>query len=761
MKFEEFFFQATNNRPYEYQTRLADADELPEILEIPTGCGKTDAAIIMWMWRRLHKCPNKTPRRLVYCLPMRTLVDQTAKRANEIVTKLKLEIKITVLMGGDTDNEWWLEPEKDKIIIGTQDMLLSRALNRGYGLSPYMWPTEFSMINNDCLWVMDEVQLMENGLPTSLQLQAFRNETGTCGKSHTVWMSATVNGKKMRTVNYTPNQELFRLGKTTEALEKIRSARKKLEPLEIKAKKTYDTNALDKILGVHTGGHTIIVVNRVNRAQELYREIKERVGIECTLIHSRFRPNERKKLNDTLLKMDEKDERITIATQAIEAGVDISARTLVTELAPITSLVQRFGRCNRRGEFDNASAYWIDLDDDASQPYSTEDLSTAREWLKNQKSASSKDIQYDEAESFHDAVLRRSDMVGLFDTAPDISGNYLDVSRFVRSSEIQTDVRVYWRSFHNKPDQDMEKARRDEICIVSISEFKEFLKNSAAWFYDHTDEDYSGYNWKMADIEHVRPGQLFLINSKDGRYSNEYGWSRTVTENVEEVDIVKNIKKRAGSDFLSLEEHTQNVVSQSKKILADLDTVNKECEEAVREAALYHDLGKSHHVFQHTMHGGRAGNDTVLAKSPHNGTHQRKNFRHEAASAIAYLKNFSDKNNADLVAYLIASHHGKIRITMRSSSKLKTGRNYGYLLGFPTKQQEDLPRTKLSSSVTVEKTQIDMSIASIGNGSGTSWLKMSLDLRDAYGIFRLAYMETLIRAADVGASKMEAESDNA
>ena len=37
---------------------------------------------------------------------------------------------------------------------------LSRALNRGYGMSRYRWPMHFGLLNNDCLWVLDETQLM-------------------------------------------------------------------------------------------------------------------------------------------------------------------------------------------------------------------------------------------------------------------------------------------------------------------------------------------------------------------------------------------------------------------------------------------------------------------------------------------------------------------------------------------------------------------------------------------------------------------------
>ena len=55
-------------------------------------------------------------------------------------------------MGGEDSGEWDIHPEREAILIGTQDMLLSRALNRGYGMSRYRWPMHFGLLNNDALW---------------------------------------------------------------------------------------------------------------------------------------------------------------------------------------------------------------------------------------------------------------------------------------------------------------------------------------------------------------------------------------------------------------------------------------------------------------------------------------------------------------------------------------------------------------------------------------------------------------------------------
>jgi len=83
-RFRNWFHQATGYSPYHYQTRLATDYEggLPSLLHVPTGLGKTAAAVLAWLWRRREAPPQvraQTPRRLVYCLPMR-LRDPQKKR---------------------------------------------------------------------------------------------------------------------------------------------------------------------------------------------------------------------------------------------------------------------------------------------------------------------------------------------------------------------------------------------------------------------------------------------------------------------------------------------------------------------------------------------------------------------------------------------------------------------------------------------------------------------------------------------------------
>ena len=92
MTFDDLFQTATGgNTPYPYQRRFAQQDKLPELLSVPTGVGKTAAVVLGWLWRRDFADDSVkavTPRRLVYCLPMRTLVEQTRDACQAWINRL-------------------------------------------------------------------------------------------------------------------------------------------------------------------------------------------------------------------------------------------------------------------------------------------------------------------------------------------------------------------------------------------------------------------------------------------------------------------------------------------------------------------------------------------------------------------------------------------------------------------------------------------------------------------------------------------------
>jgi CRISPR-associated endonuclease/helicase Cas3 len=68
---------------------------------------------------------------------MRVLVEQSEREARRWISNLGVSIPVHVFMGGVETDDWFLHPEQPAVLIGTQDMLLSRALNRGYGASRF------------------------------------------------------------------------------------------------------------------------------------------------------------------------------------------------------------------------------------------------------------------------------------------------------------------------------------------------------------------------------------------------------------------------------------------------------------------------------------------------------------------------------------------------------------------------------------------------------------------------------------------------
>lgn len=390
--FEEFFKKITGETPFPFQQRLGK-DLWPELLEIPTGLGKTAGIMIAWLYKQLIG-DEQTPRRMVWCLPMRVLVEQTRTNADLWVEKVRPYFlakgltlpTVHVLMGGEKDAEWASSPEKPAIIIGTQDMLLSRALMRGYGMSRYQWPIHFALLHNDAFWVYDEIQLMGAGLPTSAQLEAFRRNCPVARASRSLWVSATLNPDWLATVDMRPfleNSRHLRLTPEEEVSAPVKTRRSAVKQLakattilsadnQKQLAKIYADTLAQEVLARHVDGTTtLVVLNMVERVQSVLEAIdRMKPTAETFAVHSRFRPNDRERLNRKLSEVpaDDGPGRIIVATQAVEAGVDMTSRVLFTELAPWSSLVQRFGRCNRYGESNNcggADIFWIDFEPDA------------------------------------------------------------------------------------------------------------------------------------------------------------------------------------------------------------------------------------------------------------------------------------------------------------------------------------------------------------------------------------------------------------
>lgn len=890
--FDIWFARLTGmaNKPHEWQRSLA-TETVPRsrLIHVPTGMGKTFGVLATWAWHRIHRQDDAWPRRLIWCLPMRVLVEQTYATARDAFQRLESlwdgagahegKFGVHLLMGGeDAGGDWHLFPEECSILVGTQDMVLSRALNRGYASGRARWPVDFGVVSHDVLWVMDEVQLMDVGLATSGQLQAYHDIDACKGfrPRHTWWMSATLQPDWLKTVDTEPKHSGWvrdpitvphdQRGIGLGAIPKTLS----LATISTNGAKTFGRALASRVLDEHRklddgeyGRISLVVCNTVERACATFDALRAQAPHQSAeLVHSRFRPAERSAWTTSFLSRAScvtGADRIIVATQVVEAGVDISAGVVVTELAPWPSLVQRFGRCARYGGRGTCLVVDRGREENDILPYTAEELEASWTALSRLNEEGG-DVGIAHLEAFEEGLgpearkalfpyepkhlLLRREFDELFDTTSDLTGADLDISRFIRASQ-DRDLLVLWldipKRIKGQPQPAPRKRRRpfkDELCPVPFLQARDWLcgvetKTSRkprlrgkirAWLWDWIDGD-----WVVADRAGLIPGRIVCVASDCGGYRPARGFDpesetpvAALYPSLLPTDSEGSLADDCdGADDVSVAPwktiacHCGEVAAEVNKI-AEATKVPQALRDILALAGRWHDLGKSHPAFQGAIRlPGHRPDRCDLAKAPReawlkppgnyrtlDGSELRPGLRHELASALALfavLKRYQPRHPAllgpwaealqlmgaslpdapmdlpqtacerevlacsaddfDLLAYLVASHHGKVRLALHASPKDQDYRDRdGHGLPIRGVREGDvLPSVPIDlSEPPLPQLTLTLEPASLGLSpqTGRSWRERTLDLLDRFGPGALAWLETLLRAADCRASRL-------
>lgn len=825
--FQLFFSTALGNTftPYAYQQALAEQN-WPDILIAPTGLGKTASVVLGWAWQHAsadHNNPATPLRRLVYCLPMRTLVEQTADNVRKWLERLREADPdwksnlpdpgkdVHILMGGVDKTPWYKNPERTAILIGTQDMLLSRALMRGYAMSRFRWPVDFALLHNDTQWVFDEVQLMRSGLATSTQLEGFRRKFSTELPARSLWTSATLHPEWLKTVDFPEHSKIWKVpkdfpeDKSSSRVRKLTDAPKLIKKSNITLNsdkkdnlKAYAEELASEAVSIHKENHlTLLVVNTVARAQAVHSAIKKKgfSSDRLALIHSRFRPADQKTQMDKLPRPGEQKDLIVIATQAIEAGVDFSAAVMLTELASTSSFVQRLGRLNRYGELNDrggGNVRWIDIlsndpknsknSETLCTPYTPQEIEICRERIATLSNACSSKLPSPEPDdSASQSVIRSKDLVDLYDTDPDLTGFYVDISSYVRDSE-DTDIRVFWRDlsdgYHGQS-----MPIREELCAVPIGRCANWLKSKKikAFFLDPQARS-NKEHW-IVFSEPPWSGLLLMLDKETGGYTAEAGFipdSKTAVEPVHLEQERKAISGEANDTdndseskcFVKLSDHLTHVTTEVISLCGTLG-ISSDQRKLLCTAAHWHDVGKAHQMFQERMstndEESRPRPEYQLAKAPYYDRGKgRPYFRHELASALAYLSQSDWSREADLVAYLIAAHHGKVRMNLRAlpveepRKARRNGETASPRFARGIWEGDNVPPVEMNGETLWDGGELTLSVMELGEhpATGSSWMERTSCLLSKYGPFRLAWFEALLRIADWRASEKEEKNSD-
>lgn len=864
--FVKLFSRATGKAPFPWQEALFDElvrKKFRKACDVPTGLGKT-SVITIWLLALAHHAYTGTldgfPRRLVYVVNRRTVVDQAtdeAKRLRDVITdkdalrpvtealqSLVVQpshapLAISTLRGQFADNaEWRNDPARPAVIVGTVDMIGSRLLFAGYGCGFKSRPLHAGFLGQDVLLVHDEAHLEPAFQQLLAAIEAEQQRCRDFGRFRVMALTATprsgnsdeapifsdkdrddpevrkrFNAKK--SVGFHPVED--EKGVAEKIIELALEHKDSDKAVLIFARFLKEVEEVAKRLGKEVGADSVQTLTGTMRGLERDSLAKD------DPIFSRFMPKSAAKKKDGTVFL--------ICTSAGEVGVDISADHLVCDLTPFDSMAQRLGRVNRFGDGDATIDVVYEWPDDASDRFDQSRRGTL--WALHELRERT-DGFYDASPAALNAVPQE-DRQRAFTPEPTI----LPATDILFDAWALTSVR---ERFPGRPPvadwlhgvaewepPETHVAWRKEVGILTkelraqyepddlLGDYPlkphELLRDVSKRVFDHlmklAEKHPESPVWIVSDDQRVEVTTLNeLVNRREkeravenrtvllppeaggldasgmldgkqeykeqdkARYDVADGWRDSnnnqrrcrVWDKDRPTDakmrLVRKIDTRPGADEdqeegqtserrywrwyvrprsaddegsqyargpQELQPHLETAADFAGKIGEKLGLREPEAS-AIKLAARWHDLGKRRKIWQLSIGNSRYP-DTVLAKSGGKmWARDLNNYRHEFGSLLDLLKGSGpeDKEFAnlapetrDLVLHLIAAHHGRARPH------------------FPPDEASDPEKFT------------EMDEAEVAREVPRRFAR----LQKRYGRWGLAYLESLVRAADIMASQ--------
>jgi CRISPR-associated endonuclease/helicase Cas3 len=391
------FFRAVHGvDPFPWQTRLlrdrvSTGQGWPAVLDLPTASGKTAALDIALFHLAMEAGAAETrraPMRIAFVVDRRLIVDDAFARAKKLQWALALpQCEVTERVaaalrsfageqappllarrlrgGAPREDDWARTPNQPTILCSTVDQVGSRLLFRGYGISDRMKPVHAGLLGSDCLILLDEAHLAEPFRQTLASIAELRGKDAAVAPWRVALLSATPGLPQAEDVFTLDGDDrahpllMQRLGAAKPATLVEIAGRQGVAAETRRAEEIADraTRTLDILKRQMPSPAVGVVVNRVARARAVFERLKGMhpdAKVVLIIGPARLADREEMVLQDlqpirTGTARSLAMPLVVVATQTIEAGVDIDFDGLVTEAAALDSLRQRFGRLNRAG----------------------------------------------------------------------------------------------------------------------------------------------------------------------------------------------------------------------------------------------------------------------------------------------------------------------------------------------------------------------------------------------------------------------------
>ncbi|NLW53086.1 MAG: CRISPR-associated helicase Cas3', partial [Tissierellia bacterium] len=369
--------------------KSSSSEKMHTIVVACTGAGKTD-----YLFRR---CKG----RVFYTLPFQASINAMFKRVGNDLEKDNPDIDIRVLHSTSITVKRKEDEDVDlQNLMGSSVKVLTphQLATIALGMSGY----EAMILDiKGCDVILDEVHTY-SGISQALVLKIIEVLKSIDCRIHigTATMPSILYGK----IKNILGDNVLEVNLTDDELDKFnRHIIHKIDSFDL----AYDVIANN----IQENNKVLIVMNTIKDAQEIYKEIKELYpDIPSLLLHSKFKRGDRNIKEKQLLGLDNngnptlefntsKKACIVVSTQIVEVSLDISFDLMVTATAPLDSMIQRFGRINRKRSKDTIGKYkdiYVvappeDLKD--NRPYDLETIHKSFEVLSDREVLREKHLQ--------------------------------------------------------------------------------------------------------------------------------------------------------------------------------------------------------------------------------------------------------------------------------------------------------------------------------------------------------------------------------
>ena len=717
MNFSDFYFHVHGYMPYQWQVDLADkvaADGVwPSGVSAPTGSGKT-SSIDIAVWHLYHQVSQgekrTAPLRIAFGVERRLIVDDVAAHAQKIADSVESNpalsevrdtlrtltpewmddaptIRVTSMHGGTSWDALWWCPVGCSIITGTMTQISSRIFYNGVGESPGQRMISAGVLGSDTLRICDEPHLMVPAVHALFEQETFPS----LAPPQTTVLGATV-------------PESLRYGRWVADFDRGRRVPLDYVPCGTSADMVKEI--ADRAMMEHEdGGEVVVIVSTTSLARKVAKRIKK---IPVQVVTSHVRPVDRKGI-----EIPQKD-AIIVATQTLEVGVDFDAKVIISDMAPLVSLVQREGRAGRHGR--EAKFIVVDsekIDAGVKFIYGEDVILATRDVISECESLADVDPEmYPVWPVEARRVELDTHMAELL-----ASGSEAPWEAFVYGPDHQnsSSVEVCWREEPHLADRVWPSSQ--ETISLPINVVKSVVNGNAQGI-DAMDVDGIPGQWRgkrgtlegvyllhggeislIEDSNDISPGDTVVLHVDHGMYSPEMGFDSSIHSPVDDVVVESRVPTRthylpvrsvlstgeieaiASGDIDSSSINGYQIVDSDvmkftvgveraqggKVLLADhLHQVSNYAQDIsicagqgdlsddFRIAGLHHDIGKRVPGFQMMLGNGNGGEP--LAKSSGKGGTRGalpSPWRHETVVSQVLQSEYP------VASWLVADHHGK------------------------------------------------------------------------------------------------------